>query len=458
MIKFFLSANISFWLTLAMPAVYAQQKPHTLGDVWCLVEQNYPGIVAKQSAIESAQYTEQATKSNALPQAKMQMQNTYGTYEAASGGFFQQPGLFNVNGAKGLDGSSTAASSYGSATLEFELFAFGRQQAENKAAEMMTSRVSIDKDAYLITLKKELSKRYIQLIYNDVKLKWIDQNAARLYDIQKSAAGLARSGIKPAADSLLAHSSYTQALAEKDNWVGNKMEAVVRLKELHGQEVIDYSYSDSNFSKPEFNDTQLSSALPSHPFIAALDKQSAYYESLGAAQKRAALPSLKLMGGYAYRGSGIGSAGSVSGKWADGFSNPTNNALVGLGLSWNLTNLYGNKLKANAQFKEAEKAKHTQSQYELSMQAGLQAAKSKINEQRKQLTKTAQAVEQVLSAYDMYMARYKSGLITLTELLQIRQLLEQAENSHIEASRSYWLQLADEAELSNNFDFLFNNL
>ncbi|MNU02709.1 hypothetical protein D3C72_2464980 [compost metagenome] len=58
----------------------------------------------------------------------------------------------------------------------------------------------------------------------------------------------------------------------------------------------------------------------------------------------------------------------------------------------------------------------------------------------------------------MYMARYKSGLITLTELLQIRMLLEQAENNHIEASRSYWLQLANEAELTNNFDFLFNNL
>lgn len=453
-----MSASIFLWLTIAGPVLYAQQKQHTLGNLWSLVEANYPGIIAKQSAIESAKYSERATKSNALPQAKMQMQSTYGTYEAVSGGFFQQPGLFNVNGAKGLEGSSTAASSYGSATLEFELFAFGRQQAENKAAETMTSRVSMDKDAYMITLKKELSKRYIQLIYNDVKLKWIDKNAARLYDIQKSASGLARSGIKPAADSLLAHSSYTQILAEKDNWVGNKMESVARLKELHGQEAIDYSYSDSNFSKPEFKDTQLSSALPSHPFIEALDKQSAYHESLGSAQKRSALPSLKLMGGYAYRGTGIGAAGSVSGKWADGFSNTINNALVGVGLTWNLTSLHSNKLKANAQFKEAEKAKHMQRQYELSMQAGLQAAKSKINEQRKQLTKTAQAVDQVLAAYNMYMARYKSGLITLTELLQIRMTLEQAENSHIEASRGYWLQLADEAELSNNFDFLFNNI
>jgi outer membrane protein TolC len=56
------------------------------------------------------------------------------------------------------------------------------------------------------------------------------------------------------------------------------------------------------------------------------------------------------------------------------------------------------------------------------------------------------------------LARYKSGLIGLSELLQIRILLEQAENTHIEASREYWLLLAYEAELTADFNFLFNNL
>jgi outer membrane protein TolC len=458
MIRFFLSASIFFWLTLAAPALYAQQKQHTLGDLWSLVEKNYPGIMAKQSDIESAKYSEKATKSNALPQAKMQMQNNYGTYEASTGGFFQQPGLFNVNGAKGLSGSSTVVSTFGSATVEFELFAFGRQQAENKAAEMLTTLSSADKESYLINLKKELSTRYIQVIYNSAKLKWIDQNATRLFDIKKSAAGLARSGIKPAADSLLAYSSYIQALAERDNLVGNKIASIQRLKELHGQDVSDYSYSEEGFIKPTFSNSNPVLINHSHPFLETFDKQSSYHELNGIAQKRSALPSIKILGGYAFRGSGIGSTGSVSGDWKDGFSNSSNNVLVGLGLSWNLTNLYSNKLKANAQFKKAEKAKFMQSQYELQMVANLEAAKSKISEQQKQLTKTAEAVKHVLDAYDMYMARYKSGLITLTELLQIRMLLEQAENNHIEASRSYWLQLANEAELTNNFDFLFNNL
>ena len=92
------------------------------------------------------------------------------------------------------------------------------------------------------------------------------------------------------------------------------------------------------------------------------------------------------------------------------------------------------------------------------MQSDLDASKAKIIQQNQQLIKTRLAVKQSQDAYAMYLARYKSGLITLSELLQLRLLLEHAENSHIEASRDYWIQLANEAELTADFDFLFTNL
>lgn len=68
------------------------------------------------------------------------------------------------------------------------------------------------------------------------------------------------------------------------------------------------------------------------------------------------------------------------------------------------------------------------------------------------------AVQHAQDAYQMYLARYKSGLIALSELLQISKLLEEAEQKHIDAAKSYWILLAEEASLNNNFDFVFNNL
>lgn len=115
-------------------------------------------------------------------------------------------------------------------------------------------------------------------------------------------------------------------------------------------------------------------------------------------------------------------------------------------------------MKGQQLFKEAESSRFLHAQYEQAMQADLSAAQAKIIQQYSQLQKTKLAVQQSQDAYHMYQARYKSGLITLSELLQIRTLLEQAENVHVEASRDYWILLAYEAELTADFDFLFNNL
>ena len=195
-----------------------------------------------------------------------------------------------------------------------------------------------------------------------------------------------------------------------------------------------------------------------HPFIEYFTLKSDYYKLQSSVLKKNALPSLKLLGGYAYRGTGIGANGYVSGNWEDGFSNSTNNLLIGAGVTWNITSLRTNKLKADVMLMDSERSIHRQKQQVQAMVKDLSAARSFLTEQKKQLTKTLQAVKQAGEAYEMYMARYRSGLISLTELLQIQVYLQQAEADHVDASRDYWLQVAGEAELTADFGFLFDNL
>lgn len=455
-------ATALLWLAVvvAFPLYAQQQKEHTLGSLWSKVEENYPGVGAKMSAIDAAKYNQREVKGNMLPQVNAQAQNTYGTYEGSAGGFFPQPGFFNVSGSKVLqDGSSTAANTFGSAVVNWELFSFGKLRKQNEAAGALYNKSVSDKDAYLLNLKKTLSERYIILLYNDAKLQWTQKNADRLDDIRKITSGLSASGLRPAADSLLASSSYVQAMGEHDKWYGFKNAAYIKLLELYGNDTINYTVSADRFSNPAENGLNKVNIInPSHPILDALDKQFEYYTLSGEAQKRSSLPSVHLLGGYAYRGTGIGSNGTVSGEWKDGFSNTTNNFLAGIGITWNLTSLHTNRMKGEQLFKEAESIKLLHSQYEQAMQADLSASQAKIVQQYQQLQKTKLAVQQSQDAYNMYLARYKSGLITLSELLQIRILLELAENAHIEASRDYWVLLAYEAELTANFDFLFNNL
>lgn len=454
-------ATTLLWLAIvvAFPLYAQQQNEHTLGSLWSKVEENYPGVSVKTSAIDAAKFNQAAVKGNMLPQVNAQAQNTYGTYEGSAGGFFPQPGFFNVSGSVPLDGSSTAANTFGSATVQWEMFSFGKLRKQSEAAGALYDKSVSDKDAYILNLKKTLSERYITLLYNNAKLGWTKKNAERLDDIRKITSGLSASGLRPAADSLLASSSFVQAMGEHDKWNGFKNASLIKLLELYGNDTVNYSTSANRFGNPPANSfNKLNTINPSHPILDALDKQTAYYTLSGEAQKRASLPSIHLLGGYAYRGTAINPNGTVSGAWKDGFRNTTNNFLVGIGITWNITNLHTNRLKGGQLFKQAESTKYLQAQYEQAMQADLSASQAKIVEQYEQLQKTKLAVQQSQDAYNMYLARYKSGLITLSELLQIRILLEQAENAHIEASRDYWVLLAYEAELTADFDFLFNNL
>jgi len=194
-----------------------------------------------------------------------------------------------------------------------------------------------------------------------------------------------------------------------------------------------------------------------HPILQQYKQEAFYFKHSSKSISRASLPSLKLLGGYAIRGTGIQST-TVSNKWNDGFSNSVDNYLVGLGITWNFSSLFTNQHKKQALNKQAESAEKKYAAYEQALQANIEASQFQIKEQTAQLKQTYLAVEQATQAYDMYMARYKSGLITLSELLQIQQLLEQAEKTHIEASQHYWLQHVTEATLTTNFDFLFTNL
>lgn len=461
MIKHIMASAILWFAVAAVFPLYAQQqKENTLGNLWSKVEENYPGIGVKTTAMDAAKLNERAVKSNMLPQVKAQAQNTYGTFEGGAGAFFPQAGFFTVSGsATPMDGSSTVANTFGSATLEWEVFSFGKLHKENEAAGALYDKSVSDKEAYFLNLKKTLSERYIVLLYSDAKLNWMEKNAERLNDIRKITSGLSASGLRPAADSLLASSSYVQAMGEYDKWSGFKDASLIKLLELYGDEIVDYRASVERFRNPSAMILNGESAInPSHPILDALDKQSDYLTLSGEAQKRASLPSISVLGGYAHRGTGIRPNGTVSGAWKDGFNNSTNNFLAGIGITWNITSLHTNRMKGDQLFKEAESNKLLQVQYEQAMQADLSASQTKIIRQFEQLHKTRLAVTQSESAYEMYLARYKSGLIALSELLQIRTLLEQAENAHIEASRDYWMLLAYEAKLTADFDFLFNNL
>lgn len=461
MVKPILATTVLWCVNAVVFPLHAQQqKEPTLSHLWDKVENQYPGLAVKQAEVAASKLEVKTAKSHALPQLKAQAQNTYSTYETAVGAFFAQPGLFSVNAAQTLLGeSSTSFHSYGSATLEWEVFSFGKLHHQNKAAEALYQKSISEREAYVLQLKKTLSERYIALLFTDSKVQWAEQNVRRLRDIQVITASLSLAGLRPLADSLLASSSYVQAQGEYEKRLGYQEAARYKLEELTATPSFDYSESAQHFITPSPKPSVADQVLdPAHPVLEALSKETDFYQRSSAREKNSLFPSVNLLAGYAYRGTGIYSDGTVSQNWQDGFKNQANNYVVGIGITWDITRLYSGSLKGKSFSKKAERNQWLQAQYEQTMQADLAALQTKIRQQFKQLQNTQKGVQQAQDAYAMYFARYKSGLIPLNELLQIRLVVEQAENTHIQASHDYWVLLAYEAEITTDFDFLFTNL
>lgn len=450
------------WLICLSVTIYAQEPgKNSLGDLWEKVAHNYPGLQAQTALVASTASKKQAVKSQALPQFKIQAQNSYGTFEGSNGAFFPQSGFFNVSGNPTLlDGSDQTFNTFGSAVVEWEVFAFGKQQQENKAATAQYQQQIAQKEAYVLQLKKELAFRHIQHLYATANYDWMSKNADRLRSIELITNGLAVSGLKPAADNLLAHSSYLQAAGQQRFWTGSKQATHIALAELVGEplDTLDATRLHHFLTFP-LHKTNPSAPIEEleHPVLTQYKQEASYFEHSSKSITRAALPSVKVLGGYAIRGSGI-QTNTVTDKWKDGFSNTVDNYLVGVGITWNFSSLFTNQYKKQALSKQAESAEKKYSAYEQALQANIEASQVQIQEQTEQLQQTHQAIVHATQAYTMYMARYKSGLITLSELLQIQQLLEQAEKTHIDAAQQYWMQLVSEATLTANFDFLFTNL
>lgn len=459
MVKILLTAAFVWLVTGISIPLYAQKSPEPLEILWQNILDNYSGIKAKKNSAAAAALNERAVKSSGLPQIKAQVQSTYGTYSGGGGAFFPQAGFFNVSGDASLHGASLSSNSFASAVVDWEVFSFGKLQKQKQAARAITNKKNSETHAYELHLKKLLSERYITLLYSKTKISANEKTVERLEEIKAVTFGLSKAGLKPEADRLLASATHLQSTAENDKLEGNSSAALIKLQELSGLEAFKLTSSLTRFVTPIiFIEKRNGLIKNSHPILAALRYQADLYTSKSAVEISGSLPSVHFLGGLSYKGTSMDETGYVSGNWQDGFSNNANNVLAGVGITWNITNLVTNRYKSKSLTQEAESVANLHAQYEQSMQANLTAAQVRISQQFKQIKKTTVAVQQADDGYNMYLSRYKSGIISLSELLQIQQLFEVAENQHLEASREYWMLVAYKAELTSDFNFLFTNL
>src|SRR5690606_16739015 len=176
---------------------FAQQSEFNLQQAYITALEKYPGVTEKIGAIHAAQLDQKLIKSKQLPQARLQLQNSYGTLESTSGAFFPLPGIFNIN--SGATANNTSFNTYGSILADWEVFSFGKLNAENEALGLKVEEAVSDLSVYQLNLQSVISRLYLKVLYNDVRLKWSRDNVSRIQEIYKISKVMAAAGLTPGA-------------------------------------------------------------------------------------------------------------------------------------------------------------------------------------------------------------------------------------------------------------------
>jgi outer membrane protein TolC len=444
---------------LARVQTYSQALAElSLTEAWALGVNNYPAFSENQALISAAAYQTQLVKSKYLPQLQTQLQNSYGTYAGSAGAIFPLPGIFNVSGNSDLENQANATTSlYGSVVMDWKIYDFGRRGKELEVAHLQEGVAEARFSAAQLAVQAQISSLYLAVLYNQANVKWAQTNAIRMREVLTLAKSLADAGLKPGADTLFVLASYRQALAESGNWHGKAQASKIQLTEVLAVPTDSFTLPGKAYlsASPAGLSPQAPLDTARHPYIQTLQQQVKVAQAQRQLAARKVFPSFSLLGGISTRGNGLAAKADQSG-WSAGSGNRANNYLAGVGLTWNINSLYTTRVENLLAEQHILVSQSRYAVQALKQQTTLQAIGARLQEQQNQMANAKQAVQNARQAYDLYVSRYESGLISMTELLQLQFLLQQAEKYEIEAYQQFWAQVVQQAELTGDFSYLSN--
>lgn len=440
---------------------YAQKKVYSLDEVRQKTLQQYPSLTSGQYQIERQELNKELVKKERLPEVNVQGQQTYGSYKGVAGSFFPLSGIYNTSGSdKGLNGQSKAVSNlYASAVAQWNFMQFGRIRANLNVADasIHLSRTALSQEE--LRLQTVAAQHYFEVLRNSAFLSISKADVQRLEDLFELSKAQANAGLRPGADTLLIKSNYYQVKSQVNDQQALLTTAMMQLAALIGEDADSFTIDTSQYNANKIvSDLPLTDSQNNHPYLQYLKATILYANASLKAVKRQPYPSVGLLAGAGIRGSGVNSSGIINNNFSAPWKNNSAGYLLGIGVTWNLSSLYQNKVKQKMAEKEIQAAKADYEEANLQLNTSYHAAISSWKQQRQKVTDSRTALIASQQAYDLYVTRYESGLINLIELLQLQKTLQDAESNYAKANAAYWNELINQSESTGSLSLLLSQL
>lgn len=449
-------------LFMAM-AIHAQQPllPLTLKELLNRVNQKAPALLADSAAITIRQAQATETRSNWLPNLKLNYQTDIGTNNNTAGPYFGF-GIVpsNSRGVRVDNNTNAVLVNMGVAAFDWEVYNFGSYGAQNKVAN---SNIKVEQNHFAQSkyqLQAYSIGYYIQLMRLQDYLTIQARNIQRNSEIRRSIESLAKSGVRPGVDTSIAEAELSKArlnYIELDNQFKQIQLQLSAISGLPYQAIV--------------SDTSAQSRLISKAILPQLYKVDTannpminYYRSiLQNSQQREELvkkqynPKILIEAAAWGRGTSVDATDHFN-SLSSGFDINRDNYLVGLGISYNLFDLRRKQLKLRTQKTETDYALKQLDDQKSLLALGVNQADAELNTAKQRLAEIPNQLKAANAGYRQKLSLYNSGLTDIIELNAALNILYRAETDYAQAKFSYTSALFQKAVTCNQVDTVLNLL
>ncbi len=468
LVKYFKQVAIVLVFTTLLQPVCAQQKTLSLKAAIQTALSGYGGILAKKNLVNYYKNNVKTQRSYQLPDLSFSAQQDYGTVNSQSGPSYAYRGL-NVSSSGPYSAKQNWNAGFGAlylANINWDIFAFGRVRNLVRISGRQLEQAQADLDQEEFQDEIKVASGYLNLLASVQLAKAQESNLRRATAIQNVVRSRVLAGLNPGVDSALAGAQVSSARIDLTNALENQAEQSGNLATAMGSDTRNYDL-DTIFIKkiPAQVDSATAATLsPDHPVLLYYQKgirindvQVKYLRSLQ-------YPTLSLFSVFQEKASGFSSSytnqnlNAYTSNYFKGVDPMVGNYLIGVGVIWNITNIFrtGHQVDAQKAAGAALQNSYDQVQNQLNNQLILSAQRIK-NAWRNY----KEAPVELKAAQDAYLQKsvlYTNGLATIVDLSTALYALNRAETDQEIAYNNIWQALLYRAAARGDFRAFYNLL
>lgn len=425
---------------------------------------HYGSIRAREAYAAASKTTVEQARRDYLPNINFGFQQDYGTINGQNGPLYGFGGLGVASSGLPLPEQNWNAA-FGAlylTNINWEFFSFGRAKERIQLARNIAGRDEKDYQQELFQHSIKVAAAYLNLQAAQQLRRSFEKNLDRVDTVRRTVLAKALNGLVAGVDSSQANADYANALITLTRAKDQEQQLTNQLAQLMGTSPDEFVL-DSNLIHQVPLGSSPQTDLQRHPQLEWYKSRIAVSDQQARLIKTQYFPSFSLVGILQTRGSGFGSGyaqnqSDYTHRYWQGIKPTRTNYLIGLGVSWNITQPY----RLSQQLRSQQLiSKGLQEEYNLATQQ-LQAQQQLADTRwQNALTVYAQAPRQLKAAQDAYLQRsvlYRNGLTDLVDLSQAIYALVRAETDRDIANNNIWQALLLKAAAAGDFRIFSNEL